>query len=93
MAKDNPNNKERDYDNFAAELQQFRNYLLHNPATATMASVAISCYRPNACRYVSMLKEKGLIAEIGTFKCKITGFKAKYLTCNPEVVERLTVKK
>ncbi|WP_346236930.1 hypothetical protein ABDK00_013185 [Niabella insulamsoli] len=73
------------YDNWQNEYRQFAEYLKKNTATATMVAIALNIYRPNACRYKRWLQEAGKLWETGKAVCAITGFKAAYLTTNPDL--------
>jgi hypothetical protein len=77
------------YDNFAVQLKSVHNYLSTRIATGTMVAAALEIYRPNLCRYKKMLADRGLLKEIYIEKCKVTGFKAMFLTCDPEIIKRL----
>ncbi len=78
---------------FNAELNLVQAYLTTKIATATMVSVDLEIYRPNLCRYVSILSKQSLLSIVCVGKCKVTGFKARYLTCNPTLINRLNERK
>ncbi len=65
------------------KTQVFR-YLLDHVATATMVAVSLEIYRPNVCRYKSMLERAGKLRVVKRDRCKITGCMADYLTCEHE---------
>jgi hypothetical protein len=71
---------------FEAELKRVRNYLTTHTATATMVAVALHIYRPNLCRHKGTLKKEGALIELYKGTCKITGFEASYLTCDPALM-------
>lgn len=81
------------YNDFDGELKLVRAYLTTRIATATMCSVDLGIYRPNLCRYVAELTKQGLLSIVCVSKCEITGFKAGYLTSNPDLIERIKEKK
>jgi hypothetical protein len=81
------------YNNFEAELKLVKAYLTTQIATSTMVAVALDIYRPNLCRHVAKLTKQGLLAVVCTSKCQVTGFQAQYLTCNPDLIERIKEKK
>lgn len=66
------------------QLQTIFQYLLENIATASMLSDATGIYQKNICRYKRDLEKAGRLWEIEKRHCKKTGFKAWYLTTNPE---------
>jgi len=77
------------YNDFDAELKTVNEYLLTRLATATMVATDLNIYRPNLCRYKQMLVDEGVLKVVFISKCKVTGFKAQYLTCDPEIIRRL----
>jgi hypothetical protein len=77
------------YNDFDAELKLVQGYLSTRMATATMTAIDLSIYRPNLCRYKDMLIKKGQLAVVCVSKCQITGFKAQYLTCSPDIIDKL----
>jgi hypothetical protein len=83
---DQPKHK---YNDFEVELKAVREYLSTRIATSTMTAVALGIYRPNLCRHKKTLADQGLLKEIYIQKCKVTGFKAMYLTCDPEIIKRI----
>lgn len=74
------------YRNFRREIQLVREYLSNKVATATMVAVALNIYRPNLCRYKAMLEEAGQLCVVRLGICKETGFRAQYLTTNPDLI-------
>ena len=66
------------------QLQTIFYYLLNNVATASMVSAATGIPQKNICRYKRDLEKTGQLFEIEKKICKVTGFKAWYLTTNPE---------
>lgn len=81
-----PTSKYTDYD---VEKKVVQAYLLTRLATATMTAIDLNIYRPNMCRHKKELEKKGLLVVVCVSKCRVTGFKAQYLTCSPEIIERL----
>lgn len=67
------------------QLQTIFEYLSEHVATASMVSDATGIYQKNICRYKSDLEKRGLLKEIEKKTCKITGFKAWYITTNPDL--------
>ncbi|WP_231492223.1 hypothetical protein [Pedobacter sp. Leaf170] len=77
--------KKYSYSNQEAELVQVREYLTKYNHSATMIATALNIYRPNISRYVSMLREDGLVFTTHKGYCKETGRLVCYLSCNPEL--------
>lgn len=66
------------------QLNIFYQFLQENTATASMISEATGLPQKNICRYKRYLEKKGQLWEIEKNLCKHTGFRAWYLTTNPE---------
>lgn len=66
------------------QLQTIFEYLFENIATASMVAEATGIYQKNICRYKRDLEKVGKLWETEKSICKKTGFKAYYLTTNPE---------
>ncbi len=62
------------------ELQTIFHYLIENMATASMVEAATGVKQKNICRYKRDLEKAGRLWEIEKKACKVTGFKAWYLT-------------
>lgn len=73
------------YKNQETELKQVREYLTKHNATSTMTATALNIYRPNLTRYKMMLQDEGVLFVTHNDRCKETGYKADYLSCNPEL--------
>ena len=67
----------------SCQLQTIFEYLQKNIATASMVADATGIYQKNICRYKRDLEKAGRIWETEKKTCKKTGFKAWYLTTNP----------
>ena len=67
-----------------SQLQTIFQYLHEYDATASMVADATGIYQKNICRYKRDLEKAGLIWELEKKLCKKTGFKAWYLTTNPD---------
>lgn len=74
------------YRNYNEELKQVREYLTKHNATATMCAVALDIYRPNLCRQKRELEDRGCLIVTHKGFCKITGYRAAYLSCNPDII-------
>lgn len=67
---------------FRKEEQTIFNYLQNTIATASMVSKATGIAQKNICRYKADLQKRNLLFEVYKRTCKITGYKAWYLTTN-----------
>jgi DNA-binding MarR family transcriptional regulator len=74
-----------------AQIKTIFHYLQENVATASMVSDATGVPQKNITRYKRDLEKAGKLWEIMKTTCKKTGFKAWYLTTNPDILpKRLT---
>ena len=81
----NPLHKRQGKDtDFKSQLKTIFQYLQKHIATASMVSAATGIPQKNVCRYKRDLEKSGRLWEIEKKLCKQTGFKAWYLTTNPE---------
>lgn len=81
----NPLHKRQGKDTgFKSQLKTIFQYLQNHIATASMVSAATGIPQKNICRYKRDLEKAGRLWEIEKKSCKQTGFKAWYLTTNPE---------
>jgi hypothetical protein len=81
----NPLHKRQGKDkDFKSQLKTIFQYLQEHIATASMVSAATGIPQKNICRYKRDLEKAGRLWEIEKKLCKRTGFKAWYLTTNPE---------
>lgn len=69
---------------FQSQLKTIFQYLQEHIATASMVSAATGIPQKNITRYKRDLEKAGRLWEIEKKQCKQTGFKAWYLTTNPE---------
>jgi hypothetical protein len=76
-------NKEK---KFTGELLRFHAYLQTHTASAGMVCAALGIYRPNGCRYVATLRKAGRLIVVKRDVCKITKFRADYLSCDSALV-------
>lgn len=80
-----PLNKRQNKDNTPLrQLQTIFQYLQEHIATASMVADATGIYQKNICRYKRDLEKAGRLWETEKKLCKKTGFKAWYLTTNPD---------
>ena len=77
----NSNGKDKTFKN---QLQTIFEYLKENIATASMVSDVTGIPQKNITRYKRDLELTGRLWEIEKKLCKKTGFKAWYITTNPE---------
>lgn len=70
---------------FKTQLKTIFQFLQEHTATASMVSVATGIPQKNICRFKRDLEKAGRLYEIEKKLCKQTGFKAWYLTTNPEL--------
>ena len=81
----NPQHKRQSEGNTPlSQLQTIFQYLQEHIATASMVADATGIYQKNICRYKRDLEKAGRIWELEKKPCKKTGFKAWYLTTNPD---------
>ena len=82
---DNTSHKRQDKGNVPHnQLQTIFEYLQQHVATASMVADATGIYQKNICRYKRDLEKAGRIWETEKKPCEKTGFKAWYLTTNPD---------
>lgn len=70
---------------FKSQLKTIFEYLKENTATASMVTKATGIPQKCICRYKRDLEKQGLLYEVVKAYCKETGFKAWYLTTNPDL--------
>ena len=68
-------------------------YLQNHTATASMVSKATGIPQKCICRYKRDLEQRGLLYEVERKLCKLTGFRAWYLTTNPDLFPKSNFKK
>lgn len=73
------------------QLEILFTYLREHIATASMVSAATGVPQKNICRYKRYLERKGCIWELEKKPCKMTGFKAWYLTTNPDKAPKFSL--
>lgn len=60
-------------------------YLQNHTATASIVSKATGIPQKNICRFKRDLEKEGILYEVEKKHCELTGFKAWYLTTNPDL--------
>jgi hypothetical protein len=79
--------KSSDKDNLKnTQLQTIFIHLSDKVETASMVSDATGVPQKSICRFKRDLEKRGLLKEIEKKTCKKTGFKAWYITTNPELI-------
>ena len=82
----NPLHKKQGKDtDFKSQRQTLFQYLQEHTATASMVSEATGIPQKNICRYKRDLEKAGLLWEVEKKPCKHTGYRAWYLTTNPDL--------
>lgn len=71
--------------NYKGQLKTIFQYLQENIATASMISDKTGIPQKNICRFKRDLEKAGLLFEVEKKLCLKTGFKAWYLTTNPDL--------
>ena len=69
----------------STQLKTIFEYLKNNVATASMIEDVTGVKQKNICRYKRDLEKAGRLWEVVKANCKRTGFKAWYLTTNPDL--------
>lgn len=70
---------------FHTQKKTIFEYLKHNTATASMVSNETGVPQKSICRYKRDLEKQGLLYEVEKKLCELTGFRAWYLTTNPDL--------
>ncbi len=71
---------------FVNQTKVYFQYLQNHIATNSMASKALNIPQKNLCRYKRELQDAGLLFEVSKGICKLTNFRATYLTTNKELI-------
>ena len=85
ITSNNSLNKRSKDNDFKTQLKTIFEYLQEHVATASMVSDATGIPQKNICRYKRDLELAGRLWEIEKKLCKKTGFRAWYLSTNPEL--------
>ena len=72
------------------QMQTIFHYLQDHVATASMVSNETGIPQKNITRYKRDLELNGMLWETEKKFCEVTGFRAWYITTNPELVPNLT---
>jgi len=65
------------------QIQTILEYLQNTVATASMVADATGVPQKNICRYKRDLEQAGKLVEVKKGVCKLTGFRAWYITTDP----------
>lgn len=71
--------------NKGTQLKTIFLFLKEHTATATMTATATGVPQKSICRYKRDLEKRGLLFETERKLCKVTGFRAWYLTTNADL--------
>ena len=95
MENNNNNPHKRQYEDtsFEAQTKIIFNYLNNHTATATMVAKATGIPQKNICRYKRTLEKSGRLMVAFRTNCRVTGFRASYLTTNENFIKSLTKKR
>lgn len=70
---------------FRTQLQTIFEYLKENTSTASMVTEYTGVPQKSICRYKRDLEKQNLLNEVEKKLCMVTGFRAWYLTTNPDL--------
>ena len=77
--------KQGEVKQFKSQLQTIFDYLKENTATDSMVTEYTGVPQKSICSYKRDLEKQGLLYEVEKKLCKITGFRAWYITTNPDL--------
>lgn len=66
----------------STEINRVKQYLFKNTATAAMVADKLNIRIPNVCRHKRELEKQGALKVLKKGICKLTNYKAFYLTTN-----------
>jgi len=78
---------------FESQEKTIFQYLQEHTATAAMTSAATNVPHKNICRLKRDLEKAGKLWEVEKKTCEHTGYKAWYLTTNPDCVAKIETSK
>lgn len=73
---------------FKTQLQRYFAYLKDNIATNSMVEQATGIHHKNLTRHKATLEKQGKIVVVHKGICKLTGFKADYLSTNEKEIQK-----
>jgi hypothetical protein len=74
--------------NFKAQEKRYFEYLKIHIATNSMVTKATGIPQKNLTRYKREFEKKGILKEVYRKFCMLTGFRASYLTTNPDLMRK-----
>ena len=74
---------------FESQKYVFKHYLSENVATCSMVAKQTGIPQKNLTRFKAELEDKGLLKVLFVANCKVTSFKAQYLTCDLDMIKSL----
>ena len=81
--------KQQSKDNyFKSQEKRYFEYLKTHTATNSMVSKALNIPQKNLTRYKRYFEKRGLLKEVCRKLCKLTGFRASYLSTNPDLMSK-----
>lgn len=78
-------NHPKDY--FDSQKEVFVQFLNENVATCSMVAKQTGIPQKNLTRYKSELEDKEVLKVLFVTNCKVTKFKAQYLTTNTDIIK------
>lgn len=85
----NPPKRQRQFSEFRVQKKVFFEYLKTHIATASMVTKATGIPQKNITRFKREYEKAGLLIEVFCNTCKVTGFRAWYLSTNPDMVKSI----
>jgi hypothetical protein len=81
--------KQQSKDNdFKAQEKRYFEYLQNHIATNSMVSKSLNIPQKNLTRFKRYFEKRGMLQEVYRKFCKLTGFRASYLTTNPDLMRK-----
>ena len=81
---------DQDKDNHFHRQMKIIYHTFFKPQSRYMAEYSSGVCRPSICRYVDMLKKRGLIKVHPMGICEISGRRVEFLTTNPKHIKKST---
>jgi hypothetical protein len=78
--------KQGKFKHFVAQKTKFHNHLKKHTVTCSMAARAIRVPQKNLTRFKRQYQKAGLLVEVKKSVCRLTGFRAAYLSTNPDLI-------
>ena len=71
------------------QKRRFKKYLMNHVATNSMVCEVLGLKQKTTTWFKREFEKKGLLVEVRRDKCKVTDRYAYYITCIPEIVEKM----